>query len=41
MTLAEKLIKELPKAVTRYDIKIRANDICCEYHDGDMFGGKA
>ena len=31
--------EEFAEAITLYDIKIRANDIYCEYHDGDLFGG--
>ncbi|GLV67538.1 hypothetical protein Bmyc01_62070 [Bacillus mycoides] len=31
--------EKFEKAITLYDIEIRANDIYCEYHDGDLFGG--
>lgn len=31
--------EEFEKAITLYDIEIRANDIYCEYCDGDLFGG--
>jgi hypothetical protein len=31
--------EEFEEAITLYDIEIRANDIYCEYHDGDLFGG--
>lgn len=31
--------EEFAEAITLYDIEIRANDIYCEYHDGDLFGG--
>ncbi|MDP7981486.1 DUF2262 domain-containing protein [Bacillus sp. WLY-B-L8] len=31
--------EEFEKEITLYDIQIRANDIYCEYHDGDLFGG--
>ncbi|MEO4054723.1 DUF2262 domain-containing protein [Solibacillus sp. CAU 1738] len=30
---------EFEEAIILYDIKIRANDIYCEYYDGDLFGG--
>ena len=31
--------EEFAEAITLFDIKIRANDIYCEYDDGDLFGG--
>ena len=31
--------EEFAEAITLYDIEIRADDIYCEYHDGDLFGG--
>ncbi|MEX3748243.1 MULTISPECIES: DUF2262 domain-containing protein [Lysinibacillus] len=31
--------EEFAEAITLYNIEIRANDIYCEYHDGDLFGG--
>lgn len=31
--------EEFEKVITLYDIEIRENDIYCEYHDGDLFGG--
>lgn len=30
---------EFEKAITLYNITIRAHDIYCEYFDGDLFGG--
>ena len=31
--------EEFAEAITLCDIEIRANDIYCEYDDGDLFGG--
>ncbi|MED4400153.1 DUF2262 domain-containing protein [Metabacillus fastidiosus] len=31
--------EEFEEAITLYDIAIRADDIYCEYDDGDLFGG--
>lgn len=31
--------EEFAEVITLYDIRMRANDIYCEYHDGDLFGG--
>lgn len=31
--------EQFEKALTLYDIIIRANDFYCEYDDGDLFGG--
>ena len=31
--------EKFAEAITLYDIEIRATDIYCEYHDGDLFGG--
>ncbi|SFC85176.1 hypothetical protein SAMN04488168_110141 [Bacillus sp. 491mf] len=31
--------EEFEKTIILYDIEIRANDIYCEYHDGDLFAG--
>ncbi len=31
--------EQFEKALTLYDIVIRANDFYCEYDDGDLFGG--
>jgi len=31
--------EEFAEAITLYDIEIRENNIYCEYHDGDLFGG--
>lgn len=32
-------IEKFVEKITLYDIKIKANNIYCEYHDGDLFGG--
>jgi len=31
--------EEFAEAITLYAIEIRADDIYCEYYDGDLFGG--